>query len=87
MVSETSSEYWAQLRQAAELVITAQFPSESFLKRKLYVGFARAAMLMDDLHRHGIVGPPKGTRPRDVLVPPDGLASALAALDREGAKS
>ncbi|MGH3159415.1 MAG: DNA translocase FtsK, partial [Streptosporangiaceae bacterium] len=68
------------LLQAAELVITTRFGSVSMLQRKLRIGYAHASDLMDQLHRHGIVGPADGTQPRDVLIGPSGLAAALSNL-------
>ena len=54
--------------QAAEAVIRAGKASTSMLQRRLRVGYARAARLIDLLEEQGVVGPPDGARPRDVLV-------------------
>ena len=42
--------------------------SSSLLQRRLSIGYARAARILDQLHSAGIVGPPEGSKPRDVLI-------------------
>ncbi|MBW4061270.1 DNA translocase FtsK 4TM domain-containing protein [Candidatus Saccharibacteria bacterium] len=54
--------------EAADAVIRAGKASTSMLQRRLRVGYARAARLIDLLEEQGVVGPADGARPRDVLV-------------------
>jgi S-DNA-T family DNA segregation ATPase FtsK/SpoIIIE len=54
--------------EAREVVISAGKASTSYLQRKLGVGYARAARLMDVLEERGVVGPGSGAKPREVLV-------------------
>lgn len=54
--------------QAKEVVIQARKASASFLQRRLRVGYARAARLLDLLEERGIVGPGEGAKPREILV-------------------
>lgn len=53
--------------EAKQVVIEAGKASTSYLQRKLRVGYARAARLMDILEEHGVVGPAEGSKPREVL--------------------
>ncbi len=55
-------------REAAETCIQHQGGSTSLLQRRLKVGYGRAARIIDQLHLAGILGPPDGSKPRDVLV-------------------
>jgi len=52
---------------AREIVIRDGKASTSYLQRKLGVGYARAAKLIDMLEERGVVGPGNGAKPRDVL--------------------
>jgi S-DNA-T family DNA segregation ATPase FtsK/SpoIIIE len=55
-------------RDAAEVVIQHQQGSTSLLQRRLNVGYGRAARIIDQLHAAGVLGPPNGSKARDVLV-------------------
>lgn len=55
-------------REAAEACIQNQGGSTSLLQRRLRIGYGRAARVIDQLHYAGILGPPDGSKPRDVLV-------------------
>ena len=54
--------------EAKELVIQAGKASASYLQRRLQIGYARAARLLDMLEENGIIGPPDGSKPRQVLI-------------------
>ncbi len=51
---------------AAKLVIEGQNASASYLQRKMNIGYARAARILDELQQMGIVGPADGAKPREV---------------------
>ena len=55
-------------REAAEACIQNQGGSTSLLQRRLRIGYGRAARIIDQLHYSGILGPPDGSKPRDVLI-------------------
>ena len=55
-------------RDAAEACIQNQGGSTSLLQRRLRIGYGRAARIIDQLHFAGILGPPDGSKPRDVLI-------------------
>jgi len=53
--------------QALTLVLASKSASTTYLQRKLKIGYARAASLMDELETNGIIGPQDGAKPRRVL--------------------
>ncbi|MBI4114783.1 MAG: DNA translocase FtsK [Candidatus Niyogibacteria bacterium] len=53
---------------AYKVVIQAQKASASYLQRRLRIGYARAARLLDILEEKGVIGPGEGAKPRDVYV-------------------
>lgn len=56
------------LGEARELIVEEGKASASFLQRRLKVGYARAARLLDLLEERGVVGPVNGAKPREILV-------------------
>ncbi len=58
---------------AVNIVLETKNASTTFLQRKLKIGYARAASLMDELEENGIIGPPEGGKPRRILATKDDL--------------
>ncbi|MGZ9584575.1 DNA translocase FtsK [Paenibacillus marinisediminis] len=54
--------------QAVQIVLEGQQASASLLQRRLRVGYNRASRLIETMQMNGIVGPPDGSRPREVLM-------------------
>ena len=54
--------------EATEIVVSANKASASLLQRRLSVGYARAARILDELEAKGIIGPAKGSKPREILI-------------------
>jgi len=71
--------------EAADIVVTSGLGSTSMLQRRLKVGYARAGRIMDMLEMKGVVGPPDGSKPREVLVDIEDLES-LKVFEREDAE-
>ena len=60
---------WDELfRRAAEVCIQNEGGSTSLLQRRLSIGYGRAARIVDQLHDAGVLGPPDGSKPREVLM-------------------
>ena len=62
------------------LVLEFGKASTSLLQRRLRIGYGRAAHLIDMMERDGIVGPADGSKPREILKPPDWLSEVEAAM-------
>lgn len=56
------------LYDAVDIVLTQEQASISFIQRKLKVGYARAARIVDQIEEMGIIGPHEGTKPRKLLM-------------------
>jgi S-DNA-T family DNA segregation ATPase FtsK/SpoIIIE len=73
-VIEEALEDWDEyFRAAAEVCIQQKQGSTSLLQRRLRIGYGRAARIVDQLHDAGVLGPPDGSKPREVLVGLDDL--------------
>jgi S-DNA-T family DNA segregation ATPase FtsK/SpoIIIE len=59
-------------QEAKETVLSTGNASTTFLQRKLKIGYARAASIMDQLENQHIVGPQEGAKPRRIFFPKDG---------------
>jgi S-DNA-T family DNA segregation ATPase FtsK/SpoIIIE len=59
--------------EAVRLVLQMGKASTSTLQRHLRLGYGRAARILDMMQRDGIIGPPDGSKPREILKPPDWL--------------
>lgn len=58
----------ALYEEAVQLVVDMQSASVSMLQRKFRIGYARAARIMDQMEMRGVVSPPDGSKPRQVLI-------------------
>ncbi len=65
---EGGDEFDEMLPQAIEVVVEAGSASTSLLQRRLKLGYARAARIVDQMEERGIVGPFEGAKPRRVLI-------------------
>ncbi len=64
-------------KQAVEIVLEAGKASTSLLQRRLKIGYARAARILDLMEEKGIVGPQEGSKPRKVLITKEDLENYL----------
>jgi len=68
VTDEVMADWDPHFRKAAEIVIANGAGSTSLLQRRLKIGYGRAARIIDQLHDVGVLGPPDGSKPREVLV-------------------
>jgi DNA segregation ATPase FtsK/SpoIIIE, S-DNA-T family len=75
--------------KALEIVLQQGKASASYIQRRLKVGYNRASRLVEIMEEKGIVGPPKGSKPRDLVHNPDvlGRSSSGASRVAEGGAS
>jgi len=78
---EVMADWDPHFRKAAEIVIHNGAGSTSLLQRRLKIGYGRAARIIDQLHDVGVLGPPDGSRPREVLISLVQLDSVLRGDD------
>ena len=66
--------------KSLELIRDTKRPSTSSFQRRLKIGYEKASRLMDHLEAHGVIGPPKGADPRDILMDLDGALPEIPEL-------
>lgn len=71
----------SMFQDACRVVIETRKASTSLLQRKLRIGYARAARIIEEMEEQGIIGPADGSRPRDVLIRSMDDLSADAGMD------
>ena len=69
------------LRQAVELVMQTGNASASSFQRRYHIGFTRAGRLLDTMEQLKIVGPPQGSKPREILVTEDQAFEIMDKLE------
>jgi S-DNA-T family DNA segregation ATPase FtsK/SpoIIIE len=72
------------INQAVEIIRETHRASTSSLQRRLRIGYTRAARIMDILEERGIIGPPRGSDPREILIDLDGQVPGGAAEEEDG---
>jgi S-DNA-T family DNA segregation ATPase FtsK/SpoIIIE len=68
--------------EAMRIVFEMGRASTSVLQRRLRIGYGRAASIIDAMYHEGVVGPEDGSKPRQVLIPPDERAAFVERLDQ-----
>ncbi len=68
------------LHEAKEIILKYNKASASLLQRRLRVGYARAASILDQLEELGYIGPSNGSKPREILISP----AEAEAIDQQG---
>ncbi|HIE11056.1 MAG TPA: DNA translocase FtsK, partial [Kiritimatiellae bacterium] len=67
-VDQEAEEDEELIEKAVEIILQTRRASTSALQRRLRIGYTRAARVMDILEQRGIVGPPRGAEPREILI-------------------
>jgi len=79
---ESSSGDDPMYEKGLEIVISTRKASASYLQRRLKIGYNRAARLVEEMERRGIVGPANGSKPRDLIHIPERFLSSDSVADR-----
>ncbi len=75
----TDGEQDDKYEEALRVIFEAGKASTSVLQRRLKLGYGRAARILDMMYRDGIIGPPDGSKPREILKRPDWLSEVESA--------
>lgn len=78
-LSEDGPDEDPMLQDAIKVVVENGMASTSLLQRKLKLGYARAARIVDEMEARGVVGPYEGSKPRKVLITPEQFMEREAA--------
>ena len=81
--TEEESEYDELLPAAVEIILDTRQASVSWLQRRLKLGYSRAARIVDQMEELGVVGPHKGSAPRDVLITKDEWEKMQAGQNKQ----
>lgn len=72
------------IEQCLEVICNERKASVSLLQRRLRLGYGRAARIMDELEKRGVVGGSKGAEPREILIDIDGRSDGLTVKNEGG---
>ena len=78
-VDKASGEKDPLFDKAVELILLTGQASASYLQRKLKLGYARAARIIDQMEDEGIVGPSEGSKPREILANPEDYIKKISS--------
>ena len=67
-LEEGGGEDESMLDRAIDVIRETRRASTSSLQRRLRIGYTRAARVMDVLEERGVIGPPRGSEPREILI-------------------
>ena len=71
------------LPAAVDVILETGQASVSMLQRRLKLGYARAARIVDEMEEKGIVGPFQGSKPRAILITKEEWAARNGAMTQE----
>jgi len=80
---DVSDEHDSLFEEARQMVIETKKASASYLQRRLRIGYARAARILDELEAADVVGPAVGSKPREVLMTPQDLDMIDSGSEKE----